>query len=427
MQGEKMNPNYLKRISDEKLALLLRAKGAVLIEGPKWCGKTSSGEEMAKSVLYMQDPDNSKTNILTAQTKPSLLLDGETPRLLDEWQVAPELWNAVRFAVDKRQTHGQFILTGSVSPTRTDDMHTGTGRIARMKMRTMSLYESQESNGKISLEDLFDGKIGMDGKSDMTIERLAFAINRGGWPEAALEHSEKIALTIAADYLEAVANEDISKPDGIEKNPDRVKALMRSLSRNISNEARATTVLNDLLANDEALSQATINLYITALKKIYVIEDLPAWSAKLRSKIAIRTTAKRHFVDPSIAAASLRATPKRLLADFNTFGFLFESLCIRDLRIYADSIDGNVYHYRDKSGFEIDAIIQLADGRWGAAEVKMGSAEIESAADNLLKLKKIVDAEKMNEPSFLMVLTGTKYAFQLKNGVWVVPLGCLKN
>jgi predicted AAA+ superfamily ATPase len=422
-----MNPNYLKRISDEKLALLLRAKGAVLIEGPKWCGKTSSAEEMAKSVLYMQDPDASKTNILTAQTKPSLLLEGETPRLLDEWQVAPELWNAVRFAVDKRRAHGQFILTGSVIPTRTADMHTGTGRIARMKMRTMSLYESQESNGEISLCDLFDGKTGMDGKSNLTIERLAFAINRGGWPESALEQSEKIALTIAVDYLEAVSNEDISKADGARKNPNRVKALMRSLSRNISNEARTTTVLNDLIANDEALSQATVDQYIAALKKIYVIEDLPAWNAKLRSKTAIRTTAKRHFTDPSIATASLRATPKRLLSDFNTFGFLFESLCIRDLRIYADSIDGAVYHYRDKSGLEIDAIIQLSDGRWGAAEVKMGASEIESAAENLLKLKKIVDTEKMNEPSFLMVLTGTEYAFQLKNGVWVIPLGCLKN
>ncbi|MDR3305701.1 MAG: DUF4143 domain-containing protein [Clostridiales Family XIII bacterium] len=296
-----------------------------------------------------------------------------------------------------------------------------------MKMHTMSLYESGESNGVISLGDLFDGKAGMDGKSDLTIERLAFAINRGGWPEAAMEQSEKIALAIAADYLEAVANEDISKADGVEKNPDRVKALMRSLSRNISNEARTATVLNDLIANDEALSQSTVDQYITALKKIYVIADLPAWSAKLRSKTAVRMTAKRHFADPSIATASLRATPKRLLSDFNTFGFLFESLCIRDLRIYADSIDGAVYHYRDKSGLEIDAIIQLADGRWGAAEVKMGASEIESAAENLLKLTKIVDTEKMNEPSFLMVLTGTEYAFQLKNGVWVVPLGCLKN
>ncbi|MDR3214675.1 MAG: DUF4143 domain-containing protein [Bacilli bacterium] len=422
-----MNSNYLKRISDEKLALLLLAKGAVLIEGPKWCGKTSSGEEMAKSVLYMQDPDNTKANILIAQTKPSLLLEGETPRLLDEWQVAPELWNAVRFAVDKRRLHGQFILTGSVIPTRTEDMHTGTGRIARMKMRTMSLFESGESNGEVSLRDLFDGITSINGKSSLTIEKLAFTINRGGWPEAALEQSEKIAISIASDYLEAVANEDISKADGVEKNPDRVKALIRSLSRNISNEARTATILNDLIINDESLSQATVNQYIAALKKIHVIEDLPAWSAKLRSKTAIRTTAKRHFTDPSLAAASLRATPKRLLADLNTFGFLFESLCIRDLRIYADSIDGAVYHYRDKNNLEIDAIIQLADGRWGAVEIKLGAFEIESAAQNLLKLKSIVDTKKMNEPSFLMVLTGTEYAYQLKNSVWVVPLGCLKN
>ncbi|MCL2671245.1 MAG: DUF4143 domain-containing protein [Clostridiales bacterium] len=422
-----MNVNYLKRISDAKLELLLRAMGAVLIEGPKWCGKTSSAEEIAGSVLYMQDPDSAKANKLTAQTKPSLLLEGATPRLLDEWQVAPELWNAVRFAVDKRREKGQFILTGSVIPTRTNDMHTGTGRIARMRMRTMSLYETGDSTGEISLETLFDGNDDMEGKSNLSIEKLAFVINRGGWPIVARETDEKIALTVAADYVEAVANEDISKADNVEKNPDRVKALLRSISRNISNEARISTILNDLTANDEALSQATVDQYIAALKKIFVIEDLPAWSAKLRSKTAIRTTAKRHFSDPSIATASLRATPKRLLADFNTFGILFESLCIRDLRIYAESIDGSVYHYRDKSGLEIDAIIQLADGRWGAAEVKMGAGEIEDAAENLLKFRRIVDTEKMNEPSFLMVLTGTEYAFKMKNGVWVVPLGCLKN
>jgi predicted AAA+ superfamily ATPase len=422
-----MKENYLKRISDEKLNLLLRAMGAVLIEGPKWCGKTSSAEKVAGSVLYMQDPDTAKANKLTAQTRPSLLLEGETPRLLDEWQIAPELWNAVRFAVDKRRAKGQFILTGSVIPTRTDDMHTGTGRIARMKMRTMSLFETGDSTGEISLKALFDGNTDMEGQSNLTIEKLAFVINRGGWPVVARETDEIIALTVAADYVEAVANEDISKADGIEKNPARVKALMRSLSRNISNEARTTTILNDLIANDEALSQATVDQYINALKKIFVIEDLPAWGARLRSKTAIRTTAKRHFTDPSIAAASLRATPRRLLADFNTFGFLFESLCIRDLRIYSESIDGNVFHYRDKSGLEIDAIIQLADGRWGAAEVKMGAGEIEDAAANLLKLRQIVDTEKMNEPLFLMVLTGTEYAFQMKNGVWVVPIGCLKN
>jgi predicted AAA+ superfamily ATPase len=422
-----VNNKYIKRISDEKLKLLLGAKGAVLIEGPKWCGKTRSAEEIAKSVLYMQDPDTSKANILTAKTKPSLLLEGETPRLLDEWQVTPELWNAVRFAVDKRRANGQFILTGSVIPARTEDMHTGTGRIARMKMRTMSLFETQDSTGEISLGALFDGKTNMEGKSNLSVEQLAFIINRGGWPAVARERNEKTALAVANDYLEAIANEDISRADGVEKNPDRVKSLLRSLSRNISSEAKTTTILNDLIDNDEALSQVTVDLYISALKKIFVIEDLLAWSVSLRSKSAIRTTAKRHFTDPSIAAAALRATPKRLLSDFKTFGFLFESLCIRDLRVYADSIDGSVYHYRDKSGLEIDAVIQLADGRWGAAEIKMGAGEIEDASENLLKLKKKVDTGRVNEPSFLMVLTGTDYAFQMRNGVWVVPLGCLKN
>ena len=422
-----MNPGYLPRISDDKLKLLLRAKGAVLIEGPKWCGKTSSAEQLAGSILYMQDPDTSAMNRATAQSKPSLLLEGSTPRLLDEWQVAPELWNAVRFAVDKRHAAGQFILTGSVIPARTDDMHTGTGRISRMKMRTMSLYETEDSNGAVSLEKLFDGETDMDGKSDVSIEQYAFLINRGGWPAVAGETDARIALTVAADYVEAVANEDISRADGIEKNPNRVKALLRAISRNISGEAKITTLVNDLISNDEALSHVTVDGYLKALNKIFVIEDLPAWSAKLRSKTAMRTTAKRHFTDPSIATAALRATPKRLLADFNTFGLLFESLCIRDLRVYAESIDGGVYHYRDKSGLEIDAIIALADGRWGAIEVKLGAGEIDKACENLLKLKKQVDTDKMSEPSFLMILTGTEYAFQMKNGVWIVPLGCLRN
>ena len=422
-----MNPNYMSRISDEKLKLYLRAKGAVLIEGPKWCGKTSSAEEVAGSVLYMQDPDKAAMNIAVAQSKPSLLLEGETPRLLDEWQVAPELWNAVRFAVDKRRATGQFILTGSVIPTRTDDMHTGTGRIARMKMRTMSLYETNDSSGEISLGALFDGETDAEGKSGISVEQYAFLINRGGWPAVAKETDEKIALTVAADYVEAVANEDISKADGIEKDPGRVKALLRSISRHIACEAKIVTLVNDLTANDESLSHVTVDGYIKALNKIFVIEDLPAWSAKLRSKTAMRTTAKRHFTDPSIATASLRATPKRLMSDFNTFGLLFESLCVRDMRIYAESIDGSVYHYRDKSGLEIDAIVQLADGRWGAVEIKLGAGEIDKACDNLLKLKQVVDTDKMNVPSFLMVLTGTEYAFRMKNGIWIVPLGCLKN
>jgi predicted AAA+ superfamily ATPase len=422
-----MNPNYLHRISDDKLKLFLRAKGAVLIEGPKWCGKTRSAEEQAGSVLYMQDPDKAAMNKAIAESKPSLLLEGETPRLLDEWQVAPQLWNAVRYAVDKRRSTGQFILTGSVVPNRTDDMHTGTGRIARMRMRTMSLYETGDSTGEISLQELFDGKQDMSGISKISVEQYAFLINRGGWPSVAGERDERIALTVAADYVEAVANEDISNADGIEKDPNRVKALLRAVSRSISCEAKISTLVNDLSANDESLSHVTVDIYLKALQKIFVIEDLPAWSAKLRSKSAMRTTAKRHFTDPSIAAASLRATPKRLLADFITFGLLFESLCIHDLRIYADSIDGGVYHYRDRNGLEVDAIIQLANGRWGAVEVKLGAGGVDKACDNLLKLQRKVDADKMGEPSFLMVLTGTEYAFQMKNGIWVVPLGCLKN
>lgn len=422
-----MEIKYMPRLADAKLALSLQAMGAVLIEGPKWCGKTSTGEHVAKSALYMQDPDFFEENMLKAKTKPSLLLEGETPRLLDEWQVAPVLWNAVRFAVDKRHKTGQFILTGSVVPARTDDMHSGTGRISRMKMRTMSMYESGESSGEISITDIFNGKADMFGKSKITLEQLAFILTRGGWPAAVNEKNEILAQKKVYDYYEAVVNEDISRVDNVSKNPDRVRGLMRSISRNISSEAGTTTILSDLLANDESLSQVTVDLYINALKQLFVIDDLPAWSLRLRSKTAIRTTAKRHFSDPSIAAAALGATSKRLFNDFNTFGLLFEALCVRDLRVYADSIDGNVFHYRDASGTEVDVIIQLNDGRWGAIEVKMGAGFIEEASNNLLKFKDSVDTSKMQEPSFLMVLTATETAFQMDNGVWIVPLGCLKN
>jgi len=422
-----MEYDYFPRIADSKLSFALKAMGAVLIEGPKWCGKTRTAENIAKSVLYMQDPDKYEDNMLKAKTKPSLLLEGETPRLLDEWQEAPVLWNAVRFAIDKRQATGQFILTGSVVPTRTNDMHSGTGRISRMKMRTMSLYESGESSGDISLSDIFNGRTDMIGKSRITLEQIAYVVTRGGWPAAINEKNEDVAIKKAYDYYEAVVNEDISKIDGIDKSPERVRSLMRSLSRNISSEAGTTTILSDLKANEESISQVTVDQYINALKKLFVVDDLPAWSPNLRSKTAIRTTAKRHFTDPSIAATSLRAKPKRLLSEFKTFGFLFESLCIRDLRVYADSNDGNVYHYRDKSGVEIDAIIQLNDGRWGAVEIKMGAGYIEESAKKLLSFKDNIDTSRMPEPSFLMVLTATETAFQLDNGVWVVPLCSLKD
>ena len=422
-----MKNMYFPRIADTKLELSLQAMGAVLIEGPKWCGKTSTAERVSKSVIYLQDPDMFEENMFKVKTKPSLLLEGDVPRLIDEWQVAPVLWNAVRFAVDKRQKNGQFILTGSVVPKRTDDMHSGTGRISRMKMRTMSLFESGESTGEISLRDLFSGKTEMFGKSKLALEEIAFALTRGGWPAAVNESNEALALKKAKDYFEAVVNEDISKVDNIEKKPDRVRNLIRSLSRNLSSEASTTTVFNDLHSNDESLSQVSIDQYINALKTLFVVDDLPAWSPRLRSKTAIRTKAKRHFSDPSIATAALGATTERLFNDFCTFGLMFEALCIRDLRVYADSLDSDVFHYRDARGIEVDAIIERRDGAWGAIEIKMGAGDVEKAAENLMKFKANIDTSRMEEPSFLMVLTATESALQLGNGVWVVPLACLRD
>lgn len=419
---------YLKRITDRILQERLEASGAVLIEGPKWCGKTRTALENSKSHLFMQDPDRAVSYLKAADTKPSLLLKGDTPRLLDEWQTAPVLWDAVRFMVDQRGKPGQFILTGSAVPKDDIVQHTGTGRISRLMMRPMSLYESLESNGCVSLKALFDGETEIDSFSSLTIEQIAFAIVRGGWP-ASIGNTEKIALRHAIDYVEAIINADVSRVDGIEKNPVRVRALMRSLARNISTMATIRTIYNDIAMSDEdgSISEKTISQYLGALDRIFVTESLPAWNPVLRSKTALRTSPKRQFIDPSIAAAVMRLTPSRLLDDFNYFGFLFESLCDRDLRIYAEAIDGQLFHYRDKSGLEADAVIALNDGRWAAVEVKLGSKEIEEAAVHLLELKHKVNTEKMKEPSFLMILTGSEIAYQRDDGVYVVPLGCLKD
>lgn len=423
-----MENKYLKRIADRVLQERLAASGAVLIEGPKWCGKTRTALENSKSHLFMQDPDKAISYLKAADTKPSLLLKCDTPRLLDEWQTAPVLWDAVRFMVDQRGKSGQFILTGSAVPKDNVVQHTGTGRISRLLMRPMSLYESMESNGSVSLKALFDGETEIDNFSTLTIEQIAFAIVRGGWP-ASIGESEKIALRHAIDYVEAIINADVSRVDGIEKNPVRVRALLRSLSRNISTLATIRTIHDDIAMGDadESISEKTISQYLGALDRIFVTENLPAWNPALRSKTAIRTSPKRQFVDPSIAAAVMRLTPSRLLEDFNYFGFLFESLCDRDLRIYAEAIDGQVFHYRDGSGLEADAVIALNDGRWAAVEVKLGSKEIEDAAVHLLELKNKVNTEKMREPSFLMILTGTEIAYRREDGVYVVPLGCLKD
>ncbi len=417
---------YMARLADQVLERKLRSSGAVLLEGPKWCGKTWTASQKAKSVLFLQDPDNTQSYRDMAAVKPSLLLQGNSPRLLDEWQMIPVLWDAVRFAVDAIGKTGLFILTGSSVPHDLKVSHTGTGRISRMLMRPMSLFESLDSNGSVRLSDMFSGFVNIEGVADLPLERLVFCIARGGWP-ASIQESDEIALDKAMDYTDAVIQQDMSRVDGIERDPSRVRGLMQSIARNVSTQASMATLRNDIARDEESLTEKTISSYINALRRMYVVEDLEAWSPALRSSTAIRTSPTRHFVDPSIACAVLRARPNDLLHDFRTLGFLFESLCIRDLRIYSQSLDGEVFHYRDRNGLEVDAILHLNDGRWAAVEVKLGARMVDEAARNLLKLKDAVDQEKMNKPSFLLVLTGDKFAYQRKDGVYVVPLACLRD
>ena len=417
---------YYERILDGILQEYLEYVGAVLIEGTKWCGKTSTAKRLASSKLLIQDPDEKDKILATAMIKPSLLLDGDTPRLLDEWQLAPNLWDAVRYEVDARQAPGQFILTGSASPSDDATRHSGTGRISRVLMRPMSLYESKESNGKVSLEGLFGSLDNIGCKSDLSIERLAITLVRGGWPGLIGIPDRGIHIRMR-DHLNSIVNSDVYNVDGITRNPTLIKELLRSISRNISTSASINTIWKDLRGGDNVISDRTVANYIDALRRIFIVEDLPGWSPAMRSKTALRTSHKWHFVDPSLAAAALRLTPKMLMEDFNTFGLLFESLCIRDLRIYSQALDGEVFHYRDKNDLEVDAIIRLDDGRWGAIEIKLGSSEIDVAAKNLFKLKSKIDEEKMGQPSFLMVLTGTEYGYKREDGIYVIPIACLKN
>lgn len=416
---------YLQRICDKLLASELKASGAVLIEGAKWCGKTSTAQQAARSSLYMQDPDKTSSYLAAADTKPSLLLNGETPKLIDEWQMAPVLWDAVRFEVDKRNKPGQFILTGSAVPSDNLVAHTGTGRISRLLMRPMSLWESGDSNGSISLKELFDKNTDISTTSDLSIEKIAFLICRGGWPASVSQENES-ALKMATNYVESVINMDIQRVDGVEKNPERVRMLLRSLARNISTMVSGQTIMADMESNDIGISEKTLSSYLNALRRIFVIEDTPAWMPSLRSKTAIRTSPKRNFVDPSIATAVMRTNPSGLLNDFETFGFMFESLCTRDMRIYAQANDGAVFHYRDKNDLESDMIISLRDGRWAPIEVKLGNKQIDEAAKNLLSLQSKINTEKMGKPSFLMVVTGGEFAYTRDDGVLVVPIGCLK-
>lgn len=422
---------YKYRILDKVLAKRLKSIGAVLIEGPKWCGKTTTSEKLAQSVIYMSDPANKNQYLEMAEINPQRLLEGATPRLIDEWQLAPKLWDAVRYEVDHRDELGQFILTGSsVPPSDKEIYHTGTGRFSWLLMRPMSLFESQESSGEVSLEDLFKTPVEISGKNTLSIEKLAFLVCRGGWPRATNIEDEEAALEQAYSYYEAVVRSDISRADGVNRDTERARKLMRSYARHQGTPATRQVIINDIILNDnDKIDLSTIHSYLNALRKIFVIEDMEAWSPNLRSKTAIRTSETRYFIDPSIAVAALGIGPNDLLSDLNTFGLLFETLCVRDLRVFADYLNGKVYHYRDKNGLECDAVVHLRNGSYGLVEIKLGGDRlIEEAVANLKKLESILDSDKMKKPAFLMVLTGVgEYAYRRKDGIYIVPVGCLKN
>lgn len=416
---------YLERIADTELAEKLARSGAVVIRGAKWCGKTETAKQQAASVLYMHDPDEYAHNTMLAETKPSLLLQGEQPRLIDEWQDAPQLWDAVRFAVDRQHGPGHFILTGSATPGETPK-HSGVGRFSFITMRPMSLLESRDSTGDVSLRQLFADPASTEGISHADIEDYAHLICRGGWPEAVVSPSQTAAYGMAKDYLTAVANEDISRVDGTQRNPAYALLVMRAYASKVTTQANMATIRGDMKAQGGELARNTVDAYVAALRKLYVFEDLEAWKPSLRDRTRITTTPTRHFVDPSLAAAAMGATPSILLKDAPTLGTLFESLCIRDLRIYVESMGGALYHYHDDGGREADAVIVLDDGRWALVEVKLGETNVEEGARNLAKLKDKIDCTLMGEPAFLMVMTVGRYAYQRKDGVVVVPPACLR-
>ena len=428
--------DYLPRIVDSELDLRLEAFGAILIVGPKWCGKTTTGEQKAKSILRMQDPDRREGYLATAGTKPSLLLKGENPRLIDEWQMAPVLWDAVRTAVDQRQEEGLFILTGSTSVDNKKIMHTGTGRISRMKMYPMSLFESGESTGGISLKTLFDDPdMDIDGATtDLSVEALIFAACRGGWPAALRRKSDAAKLMIAKDYISNIRETDISTVDGVQRNPAWTNMILRSYARNVSTLAKKTNIYKDVASNTDSMTQATMNAYINALEKLFVIEDIDAWCPAIRSATTIRSGKKREFTDPSIPIAALGLSPNALQLDLKTFGFIFECLCIRDLKVYSQALGGKISYYHDRYDLEADAVLHLDDGRFALIEFKLGSQEIEEGAKHLLEIRNLIrqynEKEKqvpLREPDLLIVITGGEMAYTRNDGVKIIPIGTLRD
>lgn len=421
--------SYRPRIVDSALKRKLRGKGAVLIEGPKWCGKTTTAEQVSKSALSVDDPSTVNTNKILSEIDPERLLTGDHPRLLDEWQVAPKLWDAVRHHVDRHKGHGQFILTGSSVPADiSETIHSGTGRFGWLVMRPMSLYESGDSTGDVSLASLFESQP-ISGCSNLDLDRLTFLICRGGWPES-VDMDDDVALDQAFDYIDAVIRNDMSRVDNIRRDPQKVRMLLRSYARNQGTQISQASISADISSNDtEGVSEETVSEYLQALRKLYVIEDMKAWNPNLRSKTAIRTSDTRYFVDPSLAAASLRIGPQDLINNLNITGFFFEALAVRDLRVYAESLDGDVYHYKDNLDNECDVVIHLRDGRYALLEVKLGGEKlIDEGVKTLKDVLRRIDTDKMGKPAFMAIITGTeRYAYRRDDGIIILPLGALKN
>lgn len=426
--------NYLPRIVDSELDLRLRAVGATVIVGPKWCGKTTTAKQKAKSVLEMQDPDLQEGYLKLADTKPSMLLEGENPRLIDEWQLAPVLWDAVRVSVDRRKEKGLYLLTGSVVVDEDKIRHTGIGRISRLEMDTMSLFETGESSGDVSLRELFaNPSVSVDGaKGKLTVEELIFAVCRGGWPSSLEAVGDDAKLFVATDYFNNVVDVDISRVDDVERDPFLAGQLLRSYARNISTLATKASIRKDVLSVRD-VSLPTVDSYLSALRKLFVINDVEAWCPAIRSATDIRASHKRGFSDPSIAVAAMGVGPDYFRTDFKTFGFLFESLVMRDLRVYSHALGGRISYYRDRYGLEADAVLHLKDGRYALIEVKLGSNEIEEGAEHLKEIKRLVSEYNKSEsqcplrlPDLLMVITGGEYAYTREDGVVVCPVSALK-
>ena len=417
---------YIARATDKIICEKLQGLGGLMIVGPKWCGKTSTAEQFSKSAIYLDDVEDGENNIQVAALNPLILLEGATPRLIDEWQLAPNLFDAARREIDKRKSSGQFIFTGSTTPPKERVRHSGTGRFSYVRMYPMSLNESGESNGSVSLADLFKGTPDLSSPSNLSVENLAFCILRGGWP-GTLHMNDKAALNVAKDYIYSVENNEwiYSKDKRIKRNPEKIRALIRSYARNTATPASIETVLKDIVEAGGRITRATADDYIRELQNLFVIDDQPAWSVSLRSRTPLRQTPKRHLADPSLAAAAIGATQDRLLRDFNTLGYLFESLCVRDMRVYAAANDGAVYHYRDKTDLEADIIVEKGDGAWGMMEVKPGSHQEAEAARNLLGLAARIDTSKSGDPAFLAIITGGKYPYRREDGIFVIPIGCL--